>query len=149
MTDTADANANGTDADDADSTDADSTGTDSTNADSTNADSTNADADDADCDSTDATNCADAPKSRKRQPRDPIEKALKSLRIGKSPGFLSLLGLLFIGLKLTGHIDWSWWWVLAPILIKGPIWIVVIVAVIYYLKNYTVKKTGRKPSADT
>ncbi|NWF45419.1 hypothetical protein F3K02_09185 [Hydrogenophaga sp. D2P1] len=28
--------------------------------------------------------------------------------------FLSLLGLLFIGLKLTGFIDWSWWWVLAP-----------------------------------
>lgn len=28
--------------------------------------------------------------------------------------FLSGLLLLFIGLKLTGHIDWSWWWVLAP-----------------------------------
>lgn len=29
-------------------------------------------------------------------------------------GILSLLGLLFIGLKLTGYINWSWWWVLAP-----------------------------------
>ena len=28
--------------------------------------------------------------------------------------FLDLLVLLFIGLKLTGHIDWSWWWVFAP-----------------------------------
>lgn len=27
----------------------------------------------------------------------------------------TLLSLLFIALKLTGHIDWSWWWVLAPI----------------------------------
>jgi len=27
---------------------------------------------------------------------------------------LGLLGLLFIGLKLTKQIDWSWWWVLAP-----------------------------------
>ena len=26
-----------------------------------------------------------------------------------------LLALLFIGLKLTGFIDWSWWWVLSPI----------------------------------
>jgi len=26
----------------------------------------------------------------------------------------TLLGILFIGLKLTGHIDWSWVWVLAP-----------------------------------
>jgi len=27
---------------------------------------------------------------------------------------LGLLGLLFIGLKLTHYIDWSWWWVLLP-----------------------------------
>lgn len=30
-------------------------------------------------------------------------------------GFLGLLTILFIGLKLTGHIDWSWLWVLAPL----------------------------------
>lgn len=30
-------------------------------------------------------------------------------------GFLGVLTLIFITLKLTGHIDWSWWWVLAPI----------------------------------
>lgn len=30
-------------------------------------------------------------------------------------GFFSLLAILFIGLKLTGYINWSWWWVLAPI----------------------------------
>jgi hypothetical protein len=29
--------------------------------------------------------------------------------------FFALLGLLFIGLKLTRHIDWSWSLVLAPI----------------------------------
>jgi hypothetical protein len=28
--------------------------------------------------------------------------------------FFSLLLLLFIGLKLGGIIDWSWWWVMAP-----------------------------------
>lgn len=27
---------------------------------------------------------------------------------------LGLLGILFVGLKLTGFIDWSWWWVTAP-----------------------------------
>jgi len=34
------------------------------------------------------------------------------------PGFLGLLTLLFIGLKLTGIgivATWSWWWVLSPI----------------------------------
>lgn len=34
-------------------------------------------------------------------------------------GFFSLLGLLFIGLKLTGYINWSWWLVLLPL--YGPI----------------------------
>lgn len=27
----------------------------------------------------------------------------------------SALSLLFIGLKLTGYIDWSWLWVLSPL----------------------------------
>jgi hypothetical protein len=31
-------------------------------------------------------------------------------------GFFSLLTVVFITLKLTGYIDWSWWWVLSPIL---------------------------------
>ena len=29
-------------------------------------------------------------------------------------GFCGALGLLFIGLKLTNYIDWSWWLVLLP-----------------------------------
>ena len=30
-------------------------------------------------------------------------------------GFTGLLAILFIALKLTGYITWSWLWVLAPI----------------------------------
>ena len=30
-------------------------------------------------------------------------------------GFTGLLTIAFIVLKLTGVIDWSWWWVLAPV----------------------------------
>jgi hypothetical protein len=33
---------------------------------------------------------------------------------GGGVGFFSLLTILFIGLKLTGYIGWSWVWVLAP-----------------------------------
>ena len=29
-------------------------------------------------------------------------------------GVLGLLGVVFVALKLTGFIDWSWWWVTAP-----------------------------------
>ncbi len=30
---------------------------------------------------------------------------------------LSLLTILFVGLKLTGVIDWSWWFVVMPTLV--------------------------------
>ncbi len=33
-------------------------------------------------------------------------------------GFPGALTILFIALKLTGYIDWSWWWVLSPIWIS-------------------------------
>lgn len=33
-------------------------------------------------------------------------------------GFTGLLTVLFIGLKLTGYVSWSWWWVLSPIWIS-------------------------------
>ncbi len=36
-------------------------------------------------------------------------------------GFPGLLTVLFIGLKLTGYINWSWWWVLSPIWISVSI----------------------------
>jgi hypothetical protein len=29
-------------------------------------------------------------------------------------GASGLLGVLFVGLKLTHYIDWSWWWVTLP-----------------------------------
>ena len=45
--------------------------------------------------------------------------------------FLGLLTILFIGLKLTGYIDWDWWWVLAPLWI--PIALVVVGGIIYIL----------------
>lgn len=32
----------------------------------------------------------------------------------KGIGFFGVLTIVFIVLKLTGHIDWSWWLVLAP-----------------------------------
>lgn len=31
-------------------------------------------------------------------------------------GFLGLLTILFVGLKLTGYIDWSWFWVFSPVI---------------------------------
>ena len=33
----------------------------------------------------------------------------------KGLGFGTVLFLIFMTLKLTEHIDWSWWWVAAPL----------------------------------
>ena len=41
-------------------------------------------------------------------------------------GFAGLLTVLFIGLKLTGYIAWSWWWVLSPIIISAVLGIAII-----------------------
>lgn len=42
-------------------------------------------------------------------------------------GFAGLLTIVFITLKLTSVITWSWWWVLAPIWIPA---IIVMAAVV-------------------
>ena len=43
-----------------------------------------------------------------------------------------ILGLIFITLKLTGHITWSWLWVLAPFWIPVAITLVIILGVFIY-----------------
>ena len=42
-------------------------------------------------------------------------------------GFVGLLTVLFVALKLIGIISWSWWWVLAPIWISALFALVVLV----------------------
>lgn len=53
-------------------------------------------------------------------------------------GFVGLLTIVFIVLKLVGKITWSWWWVLSPIWISfaavlGVIAVVAIIAIIVAL----------------
>lgn len=48
-------------------------------------------------------------------------------------GFFGLLTILFIGLKLTGYIHWSWWVVLSPI-IGGTILILLMLLVVLGLE---------------
>ncbi|WP_299075864.1 hypothetical protein [uncultured Paraglaciecola sp.] len=52
----------------------------------------------------------------------------------------SLLLVLFIGLKLTGFIDWSWWWVMSPLWI--PIVAAVVILIFYGL--YLAMRSARQ-----
>jgi len=47
-------------------------------------------------------------------------------------GFSGLLTVLFIGLKLTGHITWPWIWVLSPLWISATIAIIVIALFLFF-----------------
>jgi hypothetical protein len=51
--------------------------------------------------------------------RDPILDGRSSnttKTVSTGPSFLGWLTLLFIALKLTGYITWSWFWVLSPMI---------------------------------
>ena len=41
-------------------------------------------------------------------------------------GFGTVLFLVFLVLKLTGNIDWSWWWVTSPLWIPLALGVIVL-----------------------
>jgi FtsH-binding integral membrane protein len=46
-----------------------------------------------------------------------------------------ILGLIFITLKLTGHITWSWLWVLSPFWIPIGLGLLILFLVAFFAKN--------------
>ena len=52
--------------------------------------------------------------------------------------FTTILFLVFLVLKLTNTIDWSWWWVTSPLWIGVVIW--VIISLILIICDYYIKK---------
>lgn len=48
-------------------------------------------------------------------------------------GFVGLLQILFIGLKLTGYINWSWWWVMSPFIISTSLILLILAGVFAFL----------------
>lgn len=48
-------------------------------------------------------------------------------------GFVGLLTVAFIVLKLCDVISWSWWWVLSPLWISAIITIVILIGVIIWV----------------
>ncbi len=61
-------------------------------------------------------------------------------------GFVGVLTIVFIVLKLLGHIDWSWWWVLSPIWISATVVVGIlgIVVVIVIIANRAKERKPRK-----
>ena len=60
-----------------------------------------------------------------------MKKNMEKIDIKFSGLLPTLLTVLFVGLKLTNHIDWSWWWVLSPLWIGFAIGVVVLIIVLF------------------
>lgn len=64
-------------------------------------------------------------------------RELENINIRFSGLLTTLLTVLFVGLKLTNYIDWSWWWVLSPIWVSVTLVLfsIVIIGLIYWLAS--------------
>ena len=49
-------------------------------------------------------------------------------------GFFGLLTVLFVGLKLTNYINWSWWWVLSPLWMTTALALVIFIIMFIGMK---------------
>jgi len=47
-------------------------------------------------------------------------------------GFSGWLTILFVGLKLTGHITWPWVWVLSPLWISALIFLSIVAVILIF-----------------
>ncbi len=56
---------------------------------------------------------------------------------GGGIGFTGALTILFIALKLCDKIDWSWWWVLSPILISIGLVVLVLLIILISMIIFT------------
>ena len=57
------------------------------------------------------------------------------MSIDTSTGVVGLLALIFIALKLTDYIDWSWWWVLSPLWIGAVLFCAFIVVFFFMMSG--------------
>ena len=60
-----------------------------------------------------------------------------------SMGISTVLFIVFLVLKLTGVISWSWWWVTAPLWIP-TIFVVIIITIICIARKIIKKKEKEK-----
>ena len=47
-------------------------------------------------------------------------------------GILTILFIVFLVLKVTGEIDWSWWWVTSPLWLPLALLLVTIIGVVVF-----------------
>lgn len=56
---------------------------------------------------------------------------------GGGIGIVTILTLIFLVLKLTGNIDWSWWWIFSPIWITAVLFLIFGIIMAIIIKKYS------------
>ena len=67
---------------------------------------------------------------------------MSNIHTTTGPGCLTLMFILFLALKLTGVITWSWWWVCSPLIASAGI-IVSLLAILAVVAIVHKKQTGK------
>lgn len=58
--------------------------------------------------------------------------------------------VLLVGLKLSGQVAWSWWWVMSPVFVWVSIWLCLFLAVgVVALWSYPKRKKINKETMET
>jgi uncharacterized membrane protein YhiD involved in acid resistance len=75
------------------------------------------------------------------------EESPASLNMGSPLYYFSLLFLIFLILKLTDKINWSWWWVTSPLWVS--LGLALIATTIYCIYYYIESKQSKKKESKT
>ena len=55
---------------------------------------------------------------------------MQNVNENRGTGLIGVLTLIFVVLKLSGNITWSWWWVLSPMWIGGSLTMLLVVLIV-------------------
>jgi hypothetical protein len=62
---------------------------------------------------------------------------------GREVGYVTIVGIILVVLKLTGNLSWSWWWVLAPFYVPVLFVTLFFIALVIHLVRKQRRESGR------
>lgn len=72
----------------------------------------------------------------------------KEKTVSGGMGLTTILFLIFLVLKLTGHITWSWWWVTSPlwipwVFVGGILLLILVICFVVVVVKHMIEKMGK------
>ena len=64
-----------------------------------------------------------------------VKQSGNKVEMKSNMAFSTLLTVAFVVLKLVGVIDWSWWWVVSPLLINIVFVLIMLAVLIWFVRK--------------